>query len=615
MILKREETSPADLWNVEALYSSIEEWNREFDEVAGNKKHPPFKELSALSGTLGNSAEALHQFLIDYFSVDRKLRKLYTYAHLRHDEDVAHEEHKKIESMAKDLYHAFSEATSFFEAEILSIPEERFQQLKNSPLLTDYRFFLEKLYRMRAHTLSPKEEKLLAIAEKPMELSHRAFSSLTNADFHFGKVEDSKGELHELTHGSYHLYIRSQDRTLRMNAFKAMHGHFGKFNNTLSELIKGAVQKHEFTAKTRNFPSCLDAALYPHNIDTSVYYSLIEAVNNRLPDLHRYIALREKILNVGPLHLYDMYVPLVKSVNISFNYEEAEDLVIDSVKPLGASYQDRLLKGLKNDRWVDRFENKNKRSGAYSSGCYDSQPYILMNYKESIRDLFTLAHEAGHSMHSYLANSHQKYHDAPYPIFLAEVASTFNEELLAHSLLKKLSSKEQKIFLLNEKIEDIRATLFRQTMFAEFELMIHEKAEKGIPLTPGLLNYEYMELNKKYFGERVIFDDEAKYEWSRIPHFYANFYVYQYATGISAALTLAERVMEGGRKEQEEYLGFLQSGSSKYPLDTLFLAGVDMRTSAPIEKAIDHFTHLVDEMEALITQENAPREREVSTKN
>lgn len=615
MIMKREEAAQSDLWNVEALYPSVGHWREEFNQLAGEKGAPPFSTLTSRKGTLGQSPETLLAFLSDYFNTERKLRKLYTYAHLRHDEDIANEEHKQIESMAQNLYHSFSEATSFFEPEMLSIPEKRFKELQNAPLLQEYRFFLEKLYRMKPHTLSVQEEKLLALSEKPMQLSHRAFSSLSNADFTFGKVEDSKGALHELTHASYHLCIRSQDRKLRMNAFKTLHGHFGKFNNTLGELIKGAVQKHEFVARARGFNSCLDAALYPHNIDTKVYFSLIEAVNKRLPDLHRYIGLREKILGIGPLHLYDMYVPLVKSVNISFNYEEAEDLVIDSVEPLGTAYRERLSKGLKQDRWVDRFENKNKRSGAYSSGCYDSQPYILMNYKETIRDLFTLAHEAGHSMHSYLSNSTQKSHDAPYPIFLAEVASTFNEELLAHSLLKKLTSKEQKIFLLNEKIEDIRATLFRQTMFAEFELMIHQKTEQGIPLTPGLLNEEYMLLNKKYFGDRVIFDEEAQFEWSRIPHFYANFYVYQYATGISAALALSERVLKGGKKEQEEYLGFLKSGSSKYPLDILRLAGVDMRSNTPIEKAIQHFTQLVDEMEALINQENKTKKMEIAGKS
>lgn len=596
--MEREDSPPQDQWDLSSLYETDEKWKEEFD-LQANK----IVLLTEKKGKITETAEIFADYLQSLFDCERNIRKLYTYAHLKHDEDIAHENNKKMESMAKTLIHSFSEATSWVEPEILSLSEERFKQLMDSSALQKFRFHLEKLYRMKPHTLSKEEEKLIALAARPLDSSYRTFSSLTNADFTFDNIEDSNGTSHELTQGSYQKYIRSRDRTLRKNSFKTIHGHFGKYQNTLGSLISGVVEKHEFNAKARSFKSCLEAALFPNNISTSVYKSLIETVNRRLPELHRYIALRERILDIGPLHLYDMYVPLVKNVDITFTYKEAEDLVIESVKPLGEAYQNSLLNGFKKDRWVDRYENKNKRAGAYSSGCYDSHPYILMNFKDTVKDLFTLAHEAGHSMHSLSSNKHQPYHEASYPIFLAEVASTFNEELLTQHLMKTLTSKEEKIYLLNEKIEDIRATLFRQTMFAEFELMIHEFVEKGIPLTPGLLNQEYTALNRKYFGPNVILDEESKFEWARIPHFYYNFYVYQYATGIASSLTLAESVLNGGELERDRYLQFLKSGNSDYPLNILLKAGVDMNQSAPIDRAIDLFSHFVHEMETLLIGE------------
>lgn len=600
--MKREDVALQDQWDLEPLYENVDTWNEEFREEFQEGRAPRLKKLEESKGNIAKTPESLAEFLQSYFDIQRKLEKLATYAHLKHDEDVANEEFKKIESMSKSLLYAFAEATSWVEPELLSLPPERFKELTESPALKKFRFHLEKIYRMKPHTLSKEEEKLIALAGKPLETSSRTFSSLTNADFIFDQVEDSKGNLLELTQGNYQKYIRSPDRTLRRNAFKTIHGHFGKFQNTLAELVSGVVEKHEFHAKARSFNNSLEAALFPNNISPKVYTSLIETVNKRLPELHRYIALRRRVLDIGPLHLYDMYVPLVKNIDMTFSYQEAEDLVIESAKPLGNPYQKMLSDGLKKERWVDRYENKNKRTGAYSSGCFDSHPYILMNYKETVKDLYTLAHEAGHSMHSQLSKITQNYHESSYPIFLAEVASTFNEELLTNTLIKNLSSKEEKIYLLHEKIEDIRGTLFRQTMFAEFELLIHELAQKKIPLTPGLLNEEYQALNKKYFGPDVILEEEGKFEWARIPHFYYNFYVYQYATGISAAIALSEKVQNGGVKEQEGYLEFLKSGSSAYPLDILLKAGVDMSKSTPIDLAIDHFSSLVQEMEALLDE-------------
>jgi oligoendopeptidase F len=465
--------------------------------------------------------------------------------------------------------------------------------------LQPYRFYLEKILRMRPHTLTADKEELLAMAGKALQTSPKAFSALNNADFKFDRIKDSKGLEHELTHGLYQLYLRSEDRELRKNAFETLHGKFAEFENTLSELIYGEIQSHVFYARARKYKSSLEAALFPKRIPETVYSSLIGAVRKGLPSLHRYVSLRKKILQIQEIHFYDLYVPLVSHVDMKMDYPKAEELVIESAAPLGPEYQLLLSTGLTREKWVDRYENKNKRSGAYSSGCFDSFPYILMNYRGILKDVFTLAHEAGHSMHSQLSRMHQPYHYSHYPIFVAEVASTFNEELLMHLLLQKATRKEEKLFLINEKLEDIRGTLFRQTMFAEYELRLHEYVEKEIPLTPHLLKETYRSLNKDYFGPETYIDAEIDYEWSRIPHFYYNFYVYQYATGISAALALSEKVLSGDKNAREDYLTFLKKGGSLYPIDLLKIAGVDMSENFAVEATIKKFDSLVSELENL----------------
>lgn len=596
---ERKSVAAEDKWNVEALYKDFSNWQEAL--VQANKSDKPkWPELSMFKGRLGESPETLKAALDVQHSIDRLLSQLYTYAHLRHDEDITSDEHKSGYSSINSLYLDFSQEASWFEPELLAIDDKTMTQLMNSPLLSDYRFHLEKILRVKKHMLPPEQEELLALSGKALQSSHKAFSALNDADFKFGKVADSTGKEHDLTHGSYGLYIRDQDRILRKNTFTQLQGKFGEYQNTLCELLNGQVQSHVFNAKARHYSSCLDAALFPKNIDTEVYRALITAVNSELDALHDYYQLREETLNIGKLHLYDMYVPLTSKVDIRMAYKEAEEVVIDAVAPLGTEYQNLLHAGLKQQRWVDRYENNNKRSGAYSSGCYDSMPYILMNYKDVLRDVFTLAHEAGHSMHSLFTHTHQPYHYGNYPIFLAEVASTFNEELLMRLLISRAKTPEEKIFLINEKIEDIRGTLFRQTMFAEYELLIHELAEKDVPLTPSLLKEEYRKVNAKYFGPRVEIDEAAEMEWARIPHFYYNFYVFQYATGISAALALADRVVGGGKSEREDYLKFLKAGSSLYPIEILKEAGVDMRTAAPVKSAIKKFRGLVSELRDLL---------------
>lgn len=578
----------------------MDAWEKEFKIVGGGQQPPRWPELVAYQGRLGEGPAIVKELLDKLISFERHLSKLYTYAHLRHDENIANDSHKVAYNRIIALLQAFQQEMSWFEPELLALPDNKLSELLASPLLSEYRFHLEKIIRMKPHVLSADKEELMALSGRSLQAVHKAFSAISDADFKFGAVKDSSGKEHPLTHGTYGLYLRDHDRTLRKNTFLKLHGIYHDYENTLCELLHGQVQAHLFQARARKFASCLDAALFPKNIDTAVYKALIQAVRENIGVLHSYVNLRKMLPGVDKLHLYDMQVPLTSDVNIKMPYQEAEDVVIASVAPLGKEYQDALKHGLKDGRWVDRYENQNKRSGAYSSGCYDSMPYILMNFRGALRDVFTLAHEVGHSMHSLLSHKHQPYQYADYPIFLAEVASTFNEDLLIRFLLKNSKNKEEKIYLITQQIEDIRSTLFRQTMFAEFELFVHEMVEQGVPLTPKLLREKYRELNAFYFGKEVVLDKEAEAEWSRIPHFYYNFYVYQYATGISAALALAEKVVHGGQAERDAYMSLLKGGSSLYPIEMLSRAGVDMRSPAPVKAAINKFNGLVTDLGKLL---------------
>lgn len=597
----RNEVPVSDRWNVEALYPNQKEWEEAFKAFVPHPQQTPlWPSLQAYQGTLARGPSQVKEAIDLSMSIDRELTKLYTYAHLRHDEDIADPSFKKSYEQILNLAHAFAQESAWFQPELMALPDELLNEYLKSPTLSDYHFYLEKMIRMKKHTLSPDNEKLMALAGQALQSPHKAFSAINDADFKFGSVLNSQEEVKPLSHASYGIYVREQDRLLRERAFKQYHQKYESYENTLSELISGQMQNHFFNARARNFSSCLEAALFPKNIDTSVYHALIQAVHERLDVLHRYMKLRKEILNLQELHLYDVYVPLTSAVDIRMSYQEAEEIVIESVAPLGTEYQELLRKGFKDQRWVDRYENKNKRSGAYSSGCFDSMPYILMNYKTLLRDVFTLAHEAGHSMHSLYSRKNQPYQYSDYPIFLAEVASTFNEDLLTRLLVSRCKDPNEKIFLLNQKIEDIRGTLFRQTMFAEFELMLHQHVEQGTPLTPQLLKEEYRKLNGLYFGPATVIDKEIEIEWARIPHFYYNFYVFQYATGISAALALADKVVNGNQKDRDAYLSFLKGGSSKYPIEMLKMAGIDMTSPAPVKAAIDTFDRLLTELEQLL---------------
>lgn len=593
---ERKDVPLKDRWNVEALYQNGKTWEKEYGQVGLLKQKPHWPELDAFKGKLGQGPLRLKKLLEITFSLDRKLSKLYTYAHLRHDEDLAQDEYKKAYISVSLLCQDFQEEISWIIPEILSLPEKVLKKYLQDNLLKEYRFYLERIVRLQPHTLSADKESLLAMTGKAMGTFVNTFSAFNNADLTFPNVKNSKGKQLELTHGKYIQYLKEKDRVLRKNTFISLHSSFIHYENTIGELLSGNVQKHLFHARARKYSSCLEAALFYNKIDLDVYKVLIATVRKHLPVLHRYMRLRKKALRVKTLHVYDLYVPLVKESKFICDYAKAQKMVIDSVAPLGEQYQKDLQVGLEKGRWVDRYENARKRSGAYSSGCYDSMPYILMNFGGGINDIMTLAHEAGHSMHSLLSHRHQPYHYSDYSIFIAEVASTFNEELLHYYLVKTQKDAQVKRFLLNEKVEGIRATFFRQTMFAEFELFLHECVEKDLPLTPTLLKEYYRKLNEEYFGKAVKLDEEIAIEWARIPHFYNNFYVYQYATGISAAYTLFSRVMEKGGSARDDYLKFLSAGSSQYPLDLLELAGVNMREAKPIELMIQYFDELVTQL-------------------
>lgn len=591
----REELSLEEKWNVEALYPSYSAWQGEFEEVSSKEESKNrFGEIIHFRGKLSDPKQ-LSELLAVYFDLDRKLSKLYTYAHLRHDEDLGDDACKSGYGLITSTYYNFQEETAWIVPELLGMDGETFTKLLEDKNLSSYRFFLEKIARQKPHTRSFEVEEVLASSQKALEASHKAFSALNNADLTFEEAIDSEGNHHALTKGSYAVLMRSKDPALRRSAFGNLHKAYEEHANTFCEMIQGETEAHAFMAKTRNFSSCLDAALFPHQVDVAVYKNLIQAVRGHLPALHEYVRLRKEVLGLEEIYYSDLMVPLVEET-VHMDYSTACQEVIDSVAPLGKKYQENLQLGLLNERWVDVYETPRKRSGAYSSGCYDSMPYILLNYQGMLGDVLTLAHEAGHSMHSLLSRQHQSYPYAQYPIFVAEVASTFNEQLLLRHLKSKTKEKRELASLINHEMDGIRATIFRQTLFAEFELQLHEWVEEGIPLTPKLISEYYAKLTQEYYGPELKLDEQVAIEWARVPHFYYNFYVYQYATGLSAALDLFQKVMQDDTAK-ERYLTFLSSGGSRYPIDLLHTAGVDMRSTHSVDAALTHFRELIQEFQ------------------
>ena len=595
-VLLRNEVPEELTWRLEDIFATDALWEEEYKEVAEISK-----KASSYAGTLKNGANALLAVLTYHDDIYERTMKLYTYAHMRNDQDTTNSSYQDMNSRIQTLATSISAALSFLTPEILSLNEETIESyLEENKDLQLYKQSLKEITMARPHVLPAEQEALLAQMTEVTGTASNTFSMLNNADMVFPKVKNEEGEEVQLTHGNYIKFLESKDRTVRENAFKAMYETYGNFKNTFAATLTGNVKKHNVSARIRNYDSARHAAMSNNFIPENVYDQLVETIHKHLPAMQRYISLRKKLLGVDELHMWDLFAPLVKEVDMKVTYDEAKDILVKSLAPLGEEYQDIVQSGLDN-RWVDVLENKGKRSGAYSSGAYGTNPYILMNWQDNVNNLFTLAHEFGHSVHSYYSRKNQPFVYGDYSIFVAEVASTCNEELLNDYLLKTIEDPQQKIYLLNHWLDGFRSTVFRQTMFAEFEHLIHQMDKNGESLTAERLTEVYYDLNQKYFGEDIVVDQEIGLEWARIPHFYYNYYVYQYATGKSAATALSQQILEEGTPAVERYINnFLKAGCSNFPIDVLKAAGVDMNVAKPIDDACKVFEERLNELEKLL---------------
>ncbi|MDF2670998.1 MAG: oligopeptidase PepB, partial [Paenibacillus sp.] len=577
-VIKRTEVPVEHRWKIEDLFADQKKWDKEYEEVKAL-----LKQITQFEGKL-NDEQAVKQCFTLEDKISLHMERLYVYANMKHHEDMADSTYQALSEKSKKLHVDVGEALSFITPEILALPEEKLQQFIASSELSPYKKTLEDMLRQKPHILSKAEEALLAQVGNLSQASGTIFGMINNADMKFPKIKNDQGEEVELTHGRYIQFLESQNREVRESAFKAVYSTYAKQKNTLAATLSANVTKNIFYAKTRKYPSALESTLYGDNIPVSVYTNLIAAIHESLPLLHRYIEVRKKLLKVDELHMYDLFAPLVEEYKMEIPYEQAEKTVMESVKPLGEKYQAILNDGF-NNGWIDIYENEGKRSGAYSWGAYGTHPYVLLNHKDNLNSMFTLTHEMGHAIHSYLSDTTQNYRDAQYTIFLAEVASTLNEALLMDYMLKKSTDPKEKMYLLTYYADQFRTTVFRQTMFAEFEKIIHEKAEAGESLTHQDLSKIYYDLNKQYHGDSMVVDQDIEMEWARIPHFYNSFYVFKYATGFSAATSFAKQILDEGQPAVDRYLGFLKSGGSDFSIEILKRAGVDMSSTEPIHQA------------------------------
>lgn len=590
-ILERSQIAKEYQWDLTPMYASDEAWEADLAAVDSL-----IEKLPAYAGKLTESPESLRAFLDDQQQLERKLSQVSCYASLRRSEDTRAQAAQVMTAKARSKMVKVSSLLSFAEPEILSMSEEQFKSFIEAPVLQDYRFMLEDLWRSKAHTLTEAEEKIMAamgeVASAPREIS----SMLQDADMVFDPIETAAGEKVEVTGSNYILLQSSSDREIRRKAFQSYYKGFKQHINTFTATYTGSVKADVFKAQTRHYESARAMSMAGENIPASVYDSLVETVHRYLPAMYRYVALRKKILGLDELHYYDVYAPLMSDVDISYTYEQAKEMVKKAVAPLGEEYGKIVQKGF-DDHWVDVMPNVGKSGGAYSSGTYDSAPYVLTNFTGTIDSVSTIAHEMGHSLHTYLSNHTQPSQYAHYTLFVAEVASTVNENLMIEQLLSQDIKPEMRLYLLNQYLENFKGTVYRQTMFAEFEKIAHEQVEKGEALSAEYLSELYKDLVQQYFGPELVMDEEVKYEWARIPHFYRSFYVYKYATGYSSAVALSEGILKDGEAAVKPYLEFLSMGGSKYPLDSLKHAGVDLTTPAPIEKALQKFEQIVAEAE------------------
>lgn len=591
---RRDEIPESDKWRIDKIYETPAKWNEELNKL---KEEAP--KLKDFEGKLGNK-EDLKAFLLLNEKLSRKLGKLYVYAHMRSHEDTSNPEMQSLVNKIDPYSAEFSSYTAYFVPEILSLKEGTIENFINEDKdLKQYKIYFEMILNEKPHILSKEVESVLASVSDCLGAPESIYSMLTNSDMTFGEIVDESGRKVELTEGNYSSFIKSKDRNVREAAFKLLFGTYKKYENTLATSLTSSIKNFVFESKTRKYNSSLEASLKPNNIPVEVYYNALKTVDENMDALHRYVRIKKKLLNLEEIHMYDLYVPVIECKKEHLEYKDAISLVEEGLKPLGKEYLDIFNEGI-NEGWIDVYENKGKRSGAYSWGSYDTMPYVLLNYNYELNDASTLAHEMGHSIHSYYTRKTQPYIYGDYSLFCAEVASTTNEILLIHHLIEKETDKNKKLYLINQELEQIRTTVFRQLMFAEFELKTHEAIENGESLTSEVLCKMWKDINIKYFGEDMNVDEEISIEWARIPHFYSDFYVYQYATGYAAASSFANSILSKGEEAVEKYKGFLKAGGSMYPIDTLKMAGVDMTTSKPLKDTLDRFNELLDMLEEII---------------
>lgn len=591
----RKDIDVKDTWNLESIYANNELWEEDYAALEKDAT-----EFAKLKGAIEADVSKIPAVLDAYYGLHRRLSKLSVYARMRFDQDTTDSTYQTMSAKIGSLGVKLGAASAFVEPEILSYSKEQLEAAeKENERTAYYGRKIEEMLRGQEHTLDAEKEELLAAAGDMAEAPDDIFSVLMNADMKYPDIVLEDGTHLPLTNSTYISYMESPDRAVREGAFKTLYGQIASLKNTFAAIYRGNLKQAKFYAQSRKYSSARAMYLADSNVPESVYDNLLSAVHEALPMMYRYVAVRKKVLGVDKLHMYDVYTPIVAAQNQTYEFEQAKQMVLEALKPMGEDYLSHAREGLEN-RWIDIYPNKGKKGGAYSWGCYDSQPFILLNYTKNLDSVFTLIHEMGHSIHSYYSRTAQDYAYSDYKIFVAEVASTCNECLLMHDLLEKTTDKEQRKYLLNHYLDSFKGTLFRQTMFAEFEKTAHDYCAQGKPLTAEALSQMYLELNQKYFGPDMEKDEEIAYEWMRIPHFYTPFYVYQYATGYSAAVALSAKILKEGKPAVDAYMSFLKGGESKDPIDLLKMAGVDMTTEKPVADALALFGELVAELEALV---------------
>lgn len=594
-LLKRSEVREEDTWNVKDMYESVEDWEKELTAI-----RTIVDKVAEYEGKVMESAGSLLTVLSGLAEAGEKLGLAFNYAERLFDEDQTNTAHQAMNAKAYSAYAEMESRVAFVDPEIIAAPQELLERYyEESDELPLYRKQIEEIRRRKAHCLSAEMEKLLAMTAEMSQTPADTFSILSNADLVLPEIEDETGEKVRLTSGRYGQFIQSADRRVRKDAFEAMYSTYKQFLNTFASLYNGNVKQQIFQAKARKYASTLEAAVDANHVSPDVYKNLIETVSQNLDKMHRYVSLRKKCLGTEDLHMYDIYTPMIPDMAKTISFEDAKETVLKALAPLGEDYVAKVKEGFEN-RWIDVYENQGKRSGAYSAGAYGCHPYVLLNYNGTLDDVFTLAHEMGHAMHSYYSNETQPYIYAEYKIFVAEVASTCNEILLMEYLLEHTTDQKERAYLLNHYLDSFKGTVYRQTQFAEYEMLTNRMSEEGESLNADNLSKLYLELNKKYYGDEIVSDDEIAYEWARIPHFYYNFYVYQYATSYCAAYSVAHKILEEGAPAVERYKKFLSSGCSQAPVELLKIAGVNLETPAPIQDALDAFGKIIDEMTVLV---------------